>query len=115
MKNERAELQDLCQHIADDLKAIYNGEATNEDGEEVNFWDYLADALDVEYTIGSDKAYRGARIAVTLGGPNIYIDTRRGEVKGFWGTERAAAWIPSEICAELDAVMEEYYVCLGIG
>ena len=111
MKNERTELQNLCQHIADELKAIYNGQAVNDDGEEATFWDYLADALDVEYTIGSDKSYRGARIAVTLGGPNIYINTRRGEVEGFWGTERAEAWIPSEICEELDGIMEEYYTC----
>ena len=111
MKNERTELQNLCQHIADELKTIYNGQAVNEDGEETTFWDYLADALDVEYTIGSDKSYRGARIAVTLGGPNIYINTRRGEVEGFWGTERAEAWIPSEICEELDGIMEEYYTC----
>ena len=111
MKNERTELQAICQRVADELKAIYNGQDVNEDGEAASFWDYLEDVLDIGYTIGTDKGYRGCRIAVTLGGPNVYISTRRGSVEGYWGTERAEAWIPSEICEELDGIMEEYYSC----
>lgn len=46
---------------------------------------YLEDALDLEYSCNSRKEYLGARIAVSLGGPNIYINTRYGVVEGYWG------------------------------
>lgn len=53
---------------------------------------YLSDALDIEYTVASDKrTMLGARILVAFGGPNIWIDTKRGEVEGYWGGDSATA------------------------
>jgi len=49
---------------------------------------YLNDALDIEYTINSNLEYKGARVCVALGGPNIYIDTRHKVIRGYWGTDR---------------------------
>lgn len=110
------ELQKYVDSIAADLRKLYEAdltdeerEAAEENGEAYDLYTYFADALDIEYTISSRGDYLGARIAVALGGPNIYIDTREGEVKGYWGTDRAERWIPSEICEEIDGIMEEYY------
>ena len=46
----------------------------------------------------------GCRLAVALGGPNVYVNTREGEVQGYWGSDRASAWLPSEICEEINAI-----------
>lgn len=82
-----------------------------EEKERLSFWDYFNDALDIEYTVGSDMQYRGVCIMVTCGGPNIYVDTSRGEVWGAWWGDKASAWLPREICDEIDSVFEEYYQC----
>ena len=103
------ELQNYVNNIFDELNAIYEGRATNEDGEQATFYDYFQDALDYEYTIGSNGDYLGVRVYVALGGPNIWVDTRRGEIGGAWGTDRADRWLPSEIANEIDAIFSEYY------
>lgn len=110
------ELQKYVDSIAADLRKLYEAdltdeerEAAEENGEAYDLYTYFADALDIEYTISSRGDFLGARIAVALGGPNVYVDTREGYVKGYWGTDRAEAWIPSEICEEIDGIMEEYY------
>ena len=116
MSNTANELRKYVDSIADALRKLYEHEPTEEEreaaeenGEACDLYTYFADVLDIEYTISSRGDYLGARIAVALGGPNIYIDTREGYVKGYWGTDREEAWIPSEICEEIDSIMEEYY------
>lgn len=116
MSTTANELQRYVDGIAADLRRLYEAdptdeerEAAEENGDACDLYSYFTDVLDVEYTISSQGDYLGARIAVALGGPNIFIDTREGEVKGYWGTDRAEAWIPSEICEEINGIMEEYY------
>ena len=105
------EVQAMVDRIAKELQDVYDGNAINEEGEVATFYDYFNDALDIEYTIGSDKAYRGVRIMVACGGPNIYVDTRAGEVQLFWWTDHATAWVQREVCDAIDEVWEEYYNC----
>lgn len=116
MSTTANDLQKYVDGIAADLRKLYEAdptdeerEAAEENGDACDLYSYFTDVLDIEYTISSRGDYLGARIAVALGGPNIYIDTREGEVKGYWGTDRAERWIPSEICKEIDGIMEEYY------
>lgn len=104
-----SELFDYCNRIYDELNAIYEGKATNDDGEQATMYDYFDDPLDFEYTIASNGEYLGVRVYVTLGGPNVWIDTRRGEIGGAWGTDRADRWLPREICDEIDEIFSEYY------
>ena len=48
-------------------------------------FDYLTDALDIEWTLSSDKqTLLGARVLVCFGGPNVWIDTRNNRVDGHW-------------------------------
>lgn len=59
------------------------------DGDEVwterqSGYDFIGEALDIEYTISNKREYLGARICVTFGGPNIYVDTRHNTVTGHW-------------------------------
>ena len=52
--------------------------------------DFMETVLDIEWIVSSDKqTLNGARLLVTFGGPNIWIDMKRGIVEGYWYTERA--------------------------
>ena len=110
------ELENMVTSIRDELNRLYEADYTDEErdemeeyGEAYDFYSYFADALDIEYTIGGNMDFLGARIAVALGGPNIYVNTRTGYVEGYWGTDKAEAWIPSEVCDEINAIFEEQY------
>lgn len=105
------ENRQYIERIREELEAIYNGEAVNEDGEQASFYDYFEDALDFEYTINADKSYKAVTVWITLGGPNVCIDTRDQEIKLFWAGEKESIWLPSEICEEIDSIFEEYYNC----
>lgn len=88
------------------------GETFDEsDLEALSAYDFIADAYDVEYRIGSDMEYRSAKIMVACGGPNIYIDTASRLVTLHWWTDYAEYPISSDAAEELDNVMEELYQC----
>jgi len=72
-------------------------------------FDYTQDALDIEYYVASDKTYLGARILVAFGGPNIWIDTKRGEVEGYWGGETARASFHDDPMAVADAISDIFH------
>ena len=102
----------MLEAIREELEAIYNGEQINDDGEQVTFWDYISnDVLDFNYIINADKSYKACSLLITFGGPNIYINTWDQEIQLFWAGDHETLWLPSEICNEIDAVMEEYYNC----
>ena len=99
---------------------LYNEEVyTLPDGEEVfegdiesaTLFDYFNDFLDIDYVVDSNKEYKGARVMVTCGGPNIYIDSYRGEEQLYWWNERATAEIPANTCDEINEVFREFYYC----
>ena len=113
---DKNEVQRMVDSIANELKEIYNGNVTNDEGEPIDMWEYFteegADGIyDIAYTIGSDKEYRGVRLMVACGGPNIYIDTMAREVQLYWWSTSAKAWIPSEVCDAIDEVWSEIYNC----
>jgi len=78
---------DLLKH---QVEAVINGieepdeDELNDDGEPYTAYDYVFEALDLEYLVGSDGEYRGARLLVCFGGPNVWVDTKAGMVDGYW-------------------------------
>lgn len=113
MSTTNEALQKHVESIADDLVKIYDGAypEQNEDGEDMTFYDYFYDPLDIEYRIGYDRQFRSVKLLVAFGGPNIWVDTGSGEVVGAWWTDSASAWIPREVCNEIDTVFEELFYC----
>lgn len=112
------ELKTMCENIRKELQSLYESDFTDEqreqrenDGEPCDLWDYFRDVLDVEYTISSRGDFLGASIWITLGGPNIWIDTRHNEIKGRWGSDAVNVWLPSEISDEINCIFQEYYNC----
>ena len=103
------ENEQYCKNIADELKAIYNGDITNEDNEPMTLYDYFSDVLDFEYTITSQKEYKSVKVFVTLGGPNVWIDTSDAYVRLAWGSSCEEYPISYEVSDEIDSIFEEYY------
>lgn len=73
--------------------------------------DWLCDVLDYEITIDSRLEYKSAKIWVTLGGPNVWIDTAEKAIKLAWGTDRAEYPVDSDTCEEIDEYMQDLYTC----
>ena len=83
-----------------------------DDYEQKSIYDYLEDCLDIEYTIASDKTYKGVSVLVTFGGPNIYINTNTGRVELFWWGETAQYSLDRDAVDAVDEWAEEMWNCL---
>lgn len=119
------ENKEYCKRVADELEAYAAGrmwrdaetgeekeldfDAANDGDEQLSVSDYLADVLDYEITIDSQLEYKSAKIWVTLGGPNVWIDTADKAVKLAWGTDRAEYALDWDTCDEIDEYMQELY------
>ena len=86
-------------------------EILEDDVEPASLFDYFNDMLDIDYVVDREKQFKGARIIVTCGGPNIFIDSYRGIVELFWWTEHASAEIPADLCDEINDIFRDYYYC----
>ena len=86
-------------------------EILEDDVEPASLFDYFNDMLDIDYVVDREKQFKGARIMVTCGGPNIFIDSYRGIVELFWWTEHASAEIPADLCDEINDIFRDYYYC----
>ena len=79
----------------------------------VSWFDWLGDnEYDIEYTIGGDKKYRGVRIMIACGGPNIYINTNSGDVELYWWNESARYPMSSDVVNMIDSMYEELFACM---
>ena len=106
MKNE---LQKHVEQIARNLETGFPDEKGMDD-QEFGAFDYLQDALDIEYRVGSDGQYRSAKILVAFGGPNIWIDTGRKKIIGAWWGDYAEAEYLSD-ALDLDEACAELWNC----
>lgn len=104
------QVKDNVLHIVNNIESHFEGE-TNQDGGELTAFDYVCEALDIEYIIGSDGEYRGARILVAFGGPNIWINTKTSQVEGYWWGDSCIMSFDDEV--GLDEACEELYACLA--
>lgn len=122
MKNENRE---YCKRIALELEAYANGHVyrdengetvyskeDRDDLEQLCVGDYMAsEVLDFDLTIGGDWEYKSCKLYVTLGGPNVWIDTAEKAVKLAWGTDREEYGLDWDVCDEIDQYWAETYEC----
>ena len=110
MKDDSKEmLKRHVQSIADHITNPPEPE-TDEDGEtKGDAFDYLSDVLDIEYIVNGKREYIGARVLVAFGGPNIWIDTRKGLVEGYWWGDQAFANFEDTL--GLDSALETLWNC----
>lgn len=126
MKNENRE---YCKRIALELEAYANGhmyqtedgetvysKADRDDLDQLYLGDYMAtEVLDFDIVIGGDWEYKSCKLYVTLGGPNVWIDTAEKAVKLAWGTDREEYGLDWEVCDEIDQYWAETYECAREG
>jgi len=73
------EIRDHVQNIVNNLENGFKDDL-NQDDQEFTAFDYLSDCLDIEWVLHSDRTFKGARVLVAFGGPNIWINTVTNEV-----------------------------------
>ena len=108
-----SEFNDCCYDEENDMYIMPDGEELCErDVYPVSWFDWLGDnEYDIEYTVGGDKEYRGVRIMIACGGPNIYINTKSGDVELYWWNERASYPMSRSVIDMIDSIYEEIYNC----
>lgn len=67
------------------------------------------DIYDLEYTVDNQMHFRGARVMIACGGPNIFIDTRKGSVELYWGYEETFWYLSSGCKTAVETYFEELY------
>ena len=72
-------------------------------------FDYLKDALDFEYIVGSDREFKSARVMVAFGGPTIWVDFERRAVDLYWWGDRATAYFNNDAMGVEEALRELFY------
>jgi len=106
---EKTDLQNHVRQIASDLTDGRIDCEPMDDEESPNAFDWLQDALSIEYIVTGKKEYLGARVLVAFGGPNIWVDTRRGMVEGYWWGQYAEASFKDNI--GLDDALQCLWAC----
>ena len=107
MSGMNNECRAYAKRVPEESEAYYNG-TINEDGEEVSKYDYVADVLDYEVVLTSQKTVKAVRLYVTLGGPTCWIDTEEHAIICHWGTDQAECSIDWDLCNELEEIIAEY-------
>tara|TARA_R100000655_G_scaffold24693_2_gene50128 strand:+ start:1448 stop:1825 length:378 start_codon:yes stop_codon:yes gene_type:complete len=102
------------QYLADEISKGFNAEWVKDfkeynKEEEPTAYDYLNDALSIDYIIASDGTFKGAEVLVAFGGPNITINTRNKCVEGCWWGDSAKAYYDDNL--GLEECLEELYEC----
>ena len=103
------ENREYCKRVVEEIEEYASGKMVDDDGNELSLYDYLNDVLDYEFTIDSRKEYKSSKIWITLGGPNVWIDTAERAVKLAWGTYREEYALDWDVCNEIDEIMQEIY------
>ena len=94
IENDNCDTVYICPHCQEHIDEY--------DLEQIDLYEYLSDAYDIEYIINSRKEYQSVRITVATGGPAIWIDTDKRAVCLAWWGETAQANILPQTCNAID-------------
>ena len=111
MTNLNTNNNKLLEQVQSIANQIQTGSYETENEEGPNGFDYLEDALDIQYITDSKKNYLGARVLVAFGGPNIWINTKEKTIEGYWWGQTEFSYY-TEDNLDLDFCLEEIYNCM---
>ena len=97
---EQKELRRIAREHAEDLEEVVKNGTLEE---------YLEDILDLKFIIDFRGNLNGVELAVTLGGPNIYISTYENQVQVYWGGGRETWCIDSNIADMVTEYFSDIY------
>ena len=66
---------------------------------------YFNDFLEIKCWQSTDKKDFFAELWITVGGPNVWLDTRQCGLFGVWGGAKEFLPIPDSICHEINALL----------
>jgi len=69
----------------------------------------MESVLDIEWITHNDHKYKAARLLVTFGGPNVWVNLQTNTVDGYWGTDKVHWGFVDNI--GLDDYLEEIHGC----
>ena len=73
-------------------------------------FDYISDVLDVNWVLDSNREFKGARLLVAFGGPNIWINTDTQTVGGhWWGESFTSSYNHDEM--DIEGACDEWFGC----
>lgn len=73
-------------------------------------FDYISDVLDVNWILDSNREFKGARLLVAFGGPNIWINTDTQTVEGHcWGDSFTASY--NSDAMDIEGACSEWFNC----
>ena len=102
------QIKDSVLHIVNTLENGFNDEL-NIDGNEFTSFDYLTDCLDIQWILNHDKTFKGARVLVAYGGPNIWINTATNQVEGYWWGDKCIMTFNDNV--GLNDALCELFIC----
>ena len=108
-QEEANRLKNQVLHIIKNIEGGFPDEL-GQDDQEFSAFDYLQDALDIEYIVNSKREYLGARVLVAFGGPNIWINTRTQQVEGYWWGDKCIMSYCND-AMDLDGALSELFNC----
>lgn len=95
-------LKSIEENLIDEFEKYLNGESETFP---------LDDVLDINYILNSDFSYKGCRLLLTFGGPNIWLDTCKGQLELYWWTDHEVKLISGSLCNDIDCFMSELFDC----
>ena len=104
------QLRRMCKDIADGITNPVTSNDEQEDGsveQRGGASEWMEGTYDIRYLVDREKRYLGAEIMCAGGGPTIWVDTWRGQVKGWWGGDKVI--VPYADNLGLDDYCEEMY------
>ena len=101
--------QDIRERISLDVEAGTPFGLHEDTAEELTAWDYLEDVLDIQYLVSSQREYLGARLLLSWGGPNTWLDTKTGAITVYWGSDSATVYAPQSFTDALDQALAELW------
>lgn len=115
MKTSLQLLEEEVNSAYDYLLKVYTAYVNGEDDdfyEENDLEDlsnYITNSYDLEYTKTLQGDFRGCRLAIAFGDPNIYIDTQENRLEGYWGgTKFYKDFDSCDVCNEIDYIAKEF-------
>ena len=118
------QMKGMCERIKDILIALYEGKMYDtENGELVeldclpgqydderylSLYHYIEDNLGIKIKtdLKGDILY-SSEICFAWGGPNIYLDTGRESIDGYWGCDHVSVPLPDKLCEIIDGYIDE--------
>ena len=89
-------------------KSSFCPECETRNPDTMSGFDYISDVLDVNWVLDSNREFKGARLLIAFGGPNIWINTDTQTVEGhWWGDSFTASYNTDEM--DIEGACSEWF------